>query len=59
MVLTAADIQNTDGFCTGFCGWHGWYQFNGQYIKYSFVGNAGTCHQVQGMALASVAGLCV
>jgi hypothetical protein len=41
MVLTAADVMNTDGFCTGFCGWHGWYQFNGQYIKYAFVGNPG------------------
>jgi hypothetical protein len=40
-VLTASNIQNIEGFCTAFCGYHTANVFAGTIIKYSFVGNAG------------------
>ncbi len=42
-VLTAADVSETSGFLTTYCGWHtyNYYNGNGNYpVKYSFVGNA-------------------
>lgn len=42
-VLTTADINETSGFCTQYCGWHTHATINGQDIKYSFVGNAARC----------------
>jgi len=43
IVLTAAGIQETSGFCTSYCGWHTYGNYNGVDIKYSFVGDASAC----------------
>jgi hypothetical protein len=42
-VLTSADVSETSGFCSVYCGWHTFGQINGTNIKYSFVGNADRC----------------
>jgi hypothetical protein len=38
-VLTAADVAETSGFLTQYCGWHTRGTISGSDIKYSFVGN--------------------
>jgi hypothetical protein len=43
-VLTSADVNITDGFCTQFCGWHTFGTYNGTNIKFSFVGNPQRCN---------------
>jgi hypothetical protein len=42
-VLTSADVNETSGFCTHYCGWHTRGTLNGKDIKYSFVGDASRC----------------
>lgn len=43
-VLTSADVNETSGFCTQYCGWHTYGLLNWTtYIKYSFVGNPDRC----------------
>ena len=48
-VLTSADVNETSGFCTQYCGWHDYsgdtgYTNGGQTnIKFSFVGNPDRC----------------
>ncbi|MGE5241941.1 MAG: hypothetical protein ACM3NI_09875 [Bacteroidota bacterium] len=42
-VLTSADVNETSGFCTQYCGWHTHGSINGLDIKYSFVGNPDRC----------------
>jgi hypothetical protein len=43
-VLTSADVQETSGFCTQYCGWHFDYaRGDGNDIKYAFVGDASQC----------------
>jgi phosphate-induced protein 1 len=42
-VLTSADVNETSGFCTQYCGWHTNGTINGADIKYSFIGNADRC----------------
>ncbi len=42
-VLTSADVNETSGFCTQYCGWHTYGTINGSNIKYSFVGNPDRC----------------
>lgn len=42
-VLTSADVNETSGFCTQYCGWHTHGAINGKDIKYSFVGNPDRC----------------
>ena len=42
-VLTSADVNETSGFCTQYCGWHTYGTIAGSNIKYSFVGNAARC----------------
>ncbi len=42
-VLTSADVNETSGFCTQYCGWHTNGSILGQTIKYSFVGNPDRC----------------
>ncbi len=42
-VLTSADVNETSGFCTSYCGWHSHGTISGQDIKYSFVGNPDRC----------------
>ena len=42
-VLTSADVNETSGFCTQYCGWHTSGTINGSNIKYAFVGNPDRC----------------
>jgi len=42
-VLTSADVNETSGFCTQYCGWHTSGTIGGSDIKYSFVGNPDRC----------------
>lgn len=42
-VLTSADVNETSGFCTQYCGWHTHSSIAGMDIKYSFVGNPDRC----------------
>jgi hypothetical protein len=41
-VLTSADVQETSGFGTVYCGWHTHANIDGTDIKYAFVGDATT-----------------
>lgn len=43
MVLTSADVNESSGFCTQYCGWHTHGTILGSDIKYSFVGNPDRC----------------
>jgi len=42
-VLTSADVNETSGFCTQYCGWHGHGTIFGADTKYAFVGNPDRC----------------
>lgn len=42
-VLTSADVNETSGFCTQYCGWHTHAAISGIDVKYSFVGNPDRC----------------
>ncbi len=42
-VLTSADVNETSGFCTQYCGWHTDGSINGRDIKYAFIGNPARC----------------
>ena len=42
-VLTSADVNESSGFCTQYCGWHTYGTIAGSNIKYSFIGNADRC----------------
>ena len=42
-VLTSAEVNETSGFCTQYCGWHTHGSINGVDVKYSFVGNPDRC----------------
>jgi hypothetical protein len=42
-VLTSADVNETSGFCTQYCGWHAHGAILGADIKFSFVGNPDRC----------------
>jgi hypothetical protein len=42
-VLTSADVNESSGFCTQYCGWHTHGAISGSDIKYSFVGNPDRC----------------
>ena len=42
-VLTAADVDETSGFCTDYCSWHHHAKVAGIDLKYVFVGNPGRC----------------
>jgi hypothetical protein len=43
VVLTSADVNETSGFCTQYCGWHTHAKIGGADIKYAFVGNPDRC----------------
>jgi hypothetical protein len=50
MVLTAPGVKETSGFLTQYCGWHTYGTYNGNNIKYAFIGDAagpslGNCAQ--------------
>jgi hypothetical protein len=42
-VLTSADVNESSGFCTQYCGWHANGTIAGLDIKYAFVGNPDRC----------------
>ncbi len=42
-VLTSADVAETSGFCTTYCGWHTHATLSGLDVKYSFVGDPARC----------------
>jgi hypothetical protein len=42
-VLTAADVDETSGFCSSYCGWHYYGSFAKAAIKYAFIGNSDRC----------------
>jgi hypothetical protein len=42
-VLTSADVNESSGFCTQYCGWHTHGTISGSDIKYSFIGNPARC----------------
>jgi hypothetical protein len=42
-VLTSADVAETTGFCTAYCGWHSSATFNSVPSQYAFVGNTLAC----------------
>jgi len=42
-VITSADVNETTGFCTQYCGWHTHGTINGADIKYSFIGGSARC----------------
>lgn len=42
-VLTSADVAETTGFCTRYCGWHTADTFGSVVTQYAFVGNTAAC----------------
>jgi hypothetical protein len=42
-VLTSADVTESSGFCTQYCGWHTHGTIAGTDIKYAFIGNPDRC----------------
>ena len=42
-VLTSADVTETSGFCSQYCGWHTDGILNNGYIKYAFIGDPDQC----------------
>ena len=42
-VLTSADVAETSGFCSQYCGWHTYSNISGTNIKYGFIGNPSRC----------------
>lgn len=42
-VLSSADVSESSGFCSKYCGWHTYQQISNGYIKYAFVGNPDRC----------------
>lgn len=42
-VLTSADVNETSGFCTQYCGWHTHGMINNSDIKFAFIGNPDRC----------------
>jgi len=42
-VLSSADVNESSGFCTQYCGWHANGTISGLDIKYAFVGNPDRC----------------
>lgn len=52
-VITSADVNETSGFCTEYCGWHTYGYIGGKTLKYAFIGDGdfcpdlGSCEQQQ------------
>ncbi len=42
-VLTSADVMESSGFCSQYCGWHYYGTISGTRLKYSFIGNPDQC----------------
>jgi len=49
-VLTSADVNETGGFCTSYCGWHTARSRNGTNIKFAFIGDGARCNGSCGSA---------
>lgn len=49
-VLTSQDVTESGGFCTSYCGFHSHMSYNGQDVKYTFVGNPVYCVSQGGVA---------
>jgi hypothetical protein len=45
-IFTAADVEETSGFCSDYCSWHKHAKIAGVDIKYAFVGNPSKCASV-------------
>ncbi len=43
VVFTSADVGESSGFCTNYCGWHTSGTLNGTNIKFSFIGSTDRC----------------
>ncbi len=43
VVLSSADVNETSGLCTQYCGWHSAATLGAVVIKYAFVGNPDRC----------------
>ena len=43
LVLASADVRETSGFCTNYCGWRNHVTYQGTDIKYGFVGDPAAC----------------
>jgi hypothetical protein len=42
-VLTSADVNESSGFCTQYCGWHTYANTTKGPVKYAFIGNPDRC----------------
>jgi hypothetical protein len=42
-VLSSAEVDETSGFCSSYCGFHNHMNFQGKDIKYAFIGNPVHC----------------
>ena len=42
-VLTSADVMESSGFCSQYCGWHYYGTIAGTRLKYAFIGNPDQC----------------
>ncbi len=42
-VFTAADVDETSGFCSDYCSWHHNAKIGGVDVRYVFLGNPGRC----------------
>ena len=52
-VLTAPGVAETLGFLSVYCGWHSAFFLSGTWIKYSFVGDAGSQHGCAAQLISS------
>jgi len=43
VVLSSADVGETSGFCTAYCGWHTYMTMGASNLKIAFVGNPDRC----------------
>jgi len=42
-VLTSADVKESSGFCSQYCGWHTHANVSGKNLRFAFVGNPDQC----------------
>ncbi len=43
LVLTSADVSESSGFCSSYCGWHTHATISSTDVKYGFIGNPNRC----------------
>ncbi len=49
-VLASKDVNETSGWCTSYCGFHNHMTYEGQDLKYSFIGDPAGCVNEGGVA---------